>query len=108
MRVFVAGASGVIGRPLIDQLLAAGHDVTALARSEDKAASLRARGVEPVIADALDAPALTRAVRDARPEVVINELTALPWRIDPRKYAKLLEPTNRLRRLQVRPLRRRS
>ena len=98
MRVFVAGASGVIGRPLIDRLLAGGHEVVALARSEDKAAALRERGVEPVIADALDAPALRAAVLAPRPEVVINQLTALPRRIDPRKYATALAPTNRLRR----------
>ncbi len=98
MKVFVAGASGVIGRPLIDRLLASGHEVVALARTPDKAAELREIGVKPALGDALDGPALRAAVLAAEPEVVINQLTALPWRIDPRKYAALLEPTNRLRR----------
>lgn len=98
MRVLVAGASGAIGRPLVERLLEAGHELTALARSAEKATELRGRGVEPVIADALDADALRRAVVDARPEVVVNQLTALPWRIDPRKYATALGATNRLRR----------
>ena len=98
MRVFVAGASGAIGRPLIDRLLAGGHEVTALARTEAKAAALRERGVEPAIADALDAPALRAAVVAARPEVVVNELTALPTRFNPRKYAQALALTNQLRR----------
>lgn len=98
MKVFVAGANGVIGRPLLDRLQDAGHDVVALARSEEKAAALSARGVEPVTADALDHDALRAAVLSAQPEIVINQLTALPWRIDPRKYEQALGPTNRLRR----------
>ncbi len=98
MRVFVAGAGGAIGRPLLDRLRAVGHEVVALARTKDKADALRARGVEPALADALDADALRAAVLAAEPEVVINQLTALPWRIDPRKYTQALEPTNRLRR----------
>jgi len=98
MRVFVAGATGAIGRPLLDRLQDAGHQVAALARSDAKARALRERGVEPHIADALDAVALARAVADARPEVVVNQLTALPANIDPRKYEQALGPTNVLRR----------
>ena len=98
MRVFVAGASGVIGRPLIERLLGAGHEVTALARSEEKAAALRERGVEPAIADALDPDALRAVVIAALPEVVVNQLTALPANLNPRKYAQELAPTSRLRR----------
>jgi len=98
MRVFVAGATGVIGRPLIDRLLAAGHDVTAMTRSEASAAALRERGVDGVVADALDRERVSAAVADARPEVVINQLTALPAKIPIWAYAKALEPTNVLRR----------
>ena len=98
MRVFVAGATGVIGRPLVDRLLAAGHDVTAMTRSPEKAAALRARGADAVVADALDAQATRAAVAAARPEVVVNELTDLPDAIDPRTYEEALAGTNRLRR----------
>jgi nucleoside-diphosphate-sugar epimerase len=98
MRVFLAGATGVIGRPLLERLLAAGHSVTASTRSPERAAALRAQGAEPVVVDALDAAALRAAVVAARPEVVVNQLTALPPRIDPRRYARDLEPTSRLRR----------
>lgn len=98
MKVFVAGATGAIGRPLLDRLAAAGHEVTATTRSPERAAALRERGAEAVVVDALDAAALRSAVLDARPEVVVNQLTALPQRIDPRHYARDLEGTNRLRR----------
>ncbi|HVP03020.1 MAG TPA: NAD(P)-dependent oxidoreductase [Solirubrobacteraceae bacterium] len=98
MRVFLAGASGAIGRPLLERLLGAGHEVTALARTPQRAAELAARGATPAVADALDAQALRAAVLAARPEVVINELTALPASLNMRRYARELEPTNRLRR----------
>ena len=77
-RVFVAGASGAIGVPLVRALLAAGHDVTALTRTPEKVASLKALGSDAAVADALDAAALTRAVAAARPTHVIHQLTALP------------------------------
>jgi len=95
MKVFVAGASGAIGVPLVRALVAAGHDVTALTRSIDKTDALHALGATPVVADALDADALTAALAGARPDVVIHELTALP-KGGPRG-ARELEPTNRLR-----------
>ena len=77
MRIFVAGATGAIGRPLIAQLLAKGHDVVALTRSPEKARTL-AEGVEPAIADVFDADAVKAAIKSAQPEVVIEQLTALP------------------------------
>ena len=77
-RVFVAGASGAIGVPLVRALVAAGHQVTALTRTPDKVPSLTALGTEASVADALDAAALTRAVVAARPTHVIHQLTALP------------------------------
>ena len=98
MKVFLAGATGAIGRPLVDRLLAGGHEVTALTRSEASAAALRERGVSAVVADAFDRDAVIAAVVAAQPEVVINQLTALPQHIPVQSYAKALEPTNRLRR----------
>ena len=73
MRVFVAGATGAIGRPLVGDLVAAGHDVTGTTRSPAKADALRAAGAAPVVVDALDAAALRTAVLDARPEVVVHD-----------------------------------
>jgi nucleoside-diphosphate-sugar epimerase len=78
MKVFVAGATGAVGRPLVARLLEAGHDVVGTTRREDRAADLRAQGAEPVGVDALDADALATAVRRARPEVIVQQLTALP------------------------------
>ena len=97
MRVFLAGASGAIGRPLVPKLVAAGHEVTGMTRSEERAEDdprrrrRRGRGV-----DAFDADALRAAVAAAAPEVVIHQLTALPDRIDFRKK-DLYDATNRLR-----------
>jgi nucleoside-diphosphate-sugar epimerase len=98
MRVFLAGASGAIGTPLLPRLLAAGHDVVALARSHERAAALRAAGAQPVVADALDSEALRAAIVGARPDVVVNQLTALPAAIRPRHYEADLAATTRLRR----------
>jgi nucleoside-diphosphate-sugar epimerase len=78
MRIFVAGATGAIGRALITQLLAKGHDVVALIRSAEKARTLVKQGVEPAIADVFDADAIQAAVIRAQPEVVIEQLTAYP------------------------------
>jgi len=97
MRVFLAGASGAIGRRLLPLLLAAGHEVTALARSPARAEQLRAAGAETAIADALDATALREAVLQARPQAVINQLTSLPRRIDPRRIERDFERNDRLR-----------
>jgi nucleoside-diphosphate-sugar epimerase len=90
MRVVVAGASGTIGRPLVAQLLAAGHTVVGVTRSDRGAQALRALGAEPVVADALDAAAVEHAVRGARPEVVIEELTALPRHYTPEAMREAL------------------
>ena len=70
MRVFIAGGTGAIGRPLVDQLRAAGHEVTVMTRSDARAATLRSRGVEASVADAFDAQAVRAAVAAAHPEVV--------------------------------------
>ena len=82
MRVFVAGATGVIGSLLVPQLLAAGHEVTAMTRSVLRAAQLEAVGADPVVCDVFDADGVRAAMADASPEAVINQLTALPARLD--------------------------
>jgi 2-alkyl-3-oxoalkanoate reductase len=78
MKIFVAGGTGAIGRPLIAKLLAKGHAVVALTRSSEKAQALAKQGVEPAIADVFDADAVKTVVSRAQPEVVIEQLTALP------------------------------
>src|SRR5689334_23672385 len=78
MRVFVAGASGVIGIRLVPLLVAAGHEAAGMTRYPEKAELLRALGAEPVVCDAYDADALRDAVIAFAPDVVVNELTDLP------------------------------
>ena len=95
MNVFIAGGTGAVGVPLIRQLVAEGHQVTASTRSESKAGAIRALGATPVIVDALDAEALRRVVVAAHPTHVVHQLTALP-KGGPRS-ARDLEATNRLR-----------
>jgi nucleoside-diphosphate-sugar epimerase len=95
MRVFVAGASGALGRPLVRQLLAAGHTVTGMTRREEAAAELRAAGAEAAVCDVFDAAALRAAVTAAKPDAVVHALTALPPRIKPRE--DYLAATNRIR-----------
>ena len=82
MRVFLAGATGVIGTPLVPQLLHAGHEVTAMTRSVLRAAQLEAIGADPVVCDVFDADGVRAAMANAPPEVVIHQLTALPARLD--------------------------
>jgi nucleoside-diphosphate-sugar epimerase len=98
MRVFVAGAGGAIGRMLVPQLRERGHQVFGTTRFAERAEELRAAGAEPVVCDVFDADALKRAVGEARPEVVVNELTSLPRDYDPRKLDEsFYGPTNRVR-----------
>jgi quercetin dioxygenase-like cupin family protein len=78
MRVFLAGASGVIGQRLIPRLVQAGHQVGGMTRSPGKTDVLRRLGAEPIVCDVFDREALIRAVRDFKPDVVLNELTDLP------------------------------
>jgi nucleoside-diphosphate-sugar epimerase len=95
VKVFVAGASGAIGRPLVRQLVAAGHDVTGTTRREERADGIRAAGAKAVVCDAFDAAALTAAVKEAAPDVVVNQLTSLPEDYNPRRIE--YGPTNRVR-----------
>ena len=98
MKVFVAGATGVVGRPLVRGLVAAGHEVTGMTRSAVKIAELEAAGARGVVADALDRDALRTAVLEARPEAVIHQLTDLPSEYDTRGLTRAYEANDRIRR----------
>jgi nucleoside-diphosphate-sugar epimerase len=95
MRIFVAGASGAIGRPLVRQLVAAGHEVAGMTRRQERVAEIRAAGATAVVCDVFDADALTDAVAATRPEAVVHALTALPHRYKPK--SDYLAATNRIR-----------
>jgi len=97
VKVFLAGGSGVIGRRLIPQLVAAGHQVAATTRSTAKGSMIQSLGAIPVVVDALDAPALSKALTDFQPEAVMNQLSDLPQRYNPRKLGPYYERTSRLR-----------
>jgi nucleoside-diphosphate-sugar epimerase len=95
VKVFVAGASGVIGRPLVRQLVAAGHEVVGTTSKPANAAVIEAAGATPLVCDALDAEAVRVAVEDAAPQAVVCQLTRLPREYNPRKVD--YGPTNRAR-----------
>jgi nucleoside-diphosphate-sugar epimerase len=95
MRVFVAGASGAIGKPLMRQLVAAGHNVTGTTRRQERAEEIRAAGAKAIVCDVFDREALEAAVKEAAPEVVVNQLTSLPQDFNPKKID--YGPTNRVR-----------
>ncbi len=96
MRVLVAGATGAIGKQLVPRLVAAGHEVHGMTRSESKQAMLCELGAVPVVADALDPDQVAEAVGRARPEVIVHELTAI-GALDMRHFDRDFAPTNRLR-----------
>src|SRR3954449_9186212 len=97
MRIFVAGATGVIGRRLVPMLVASGHSVTAMTRSAAKAPAIEAMGAEPAVTDVFDADRLAEAESAARPEAVINQLTDLPQQINFRKAETALAGNDRIR-----------
>jgi nucleoside-diphosphate-sugar epimerase len=97
MQVFLAGATGVLGRALVPQLVARGHEVVGMTRSAAKQDLVRRLGARPVVADALDADAVARAVAAAAPDVVVHQLTALSGEADPRHIERAFAETNRLR-----------
>jgi nucleoside-diphosphate-sugar epimerase len=88
MRIVLAGATGAIGKRLVPLLRKAGHHIVGTTRSTAKAEALRAAGVEAVVVDVFDAPALTREVSAARPDVVIHQLTDLPPGLEPGRMAE--------------------
>jgi nucleoside-diphosphate-sugar epimerase len=96
MRVFVAGATGAIGRQLVPRLVSAGHEVHGMTRSESKQAMLYELGAVPVVADALDPDQVAEAVARARPEVIVHQLTAI-GAVDTRHMERDFAQTNRLR-----------
>ena len=102
MKVFVAGATGALGRALVPQLVARGHEVVGMTRSASKQDLLRSLGARPVVADALDADAVTEAVASAEPEVIVHQLTALSGKLavrdmrHPERFSGAIM-TNRLR-----------
>jgi nucleoside-diphosphate-sugar epimerase len=97
MRVFVAGATGAVGKKLVPLLVEQGHEVVGMTRSPEKADAVRAMGAEPAIADGLDADAVRGAVRAAEPEVVVHQMTALTRVKGFRNFDKEFEGANRLR-----------
>jgi nucleoside-diphosphate-sugar epimerase len=97
MRVFVAGATGAMGKQLIPRLVNAGHQVIGMTRTESKQALLSAWGAEPVVVDALDPEQVAEAVGQAEPEVIVHQLTAIPAVLDLRHFDRDFALTNRLR-----------
>src|SRR5215831_10968535 len=96
MRVFVAGATGAIGKQLVPRLVAAGHEVHGMTRSESKQAMLCDLGAVPAVADALDPDQVAEAVARARPEVIVHQLTSISA-FDTRHFDRDFALTNRLR-----------
>src|ERR671936_1781562 len=102
MKVFVAGATGALGRALVPQLVAAGHDVVGMTRNASKQDLVRSLGARPAVADALDPDAVAQTVASAEPEVIVHELTALsgPMSIRDARHPERFKGaimTNRLR-----------
>jgi nucleoside-diphosphate-sugar epimerase len=102
MKVFVAGATGVLGRALVPQLVARGHEVVGMTRSAAKQDLVRSLGARPVVADALDPDAVAQAVASAEPEVIVHQLTALSGPMSVREARRpdrsfAVTMTNRLR-----------
>src|SRR4051794_26769814 len=97
MHIFIAGASGAVGRALVPLLTSHGHTVAATTRSPQKAAALRKLGAEPVVLDGLDRPAVLEAVAAARPDAIVHQMTALAGPTDLRRFERTFATTNRLR-----------
>jgi nucleoside-diphosphate-sugar epimerase len=97
MRVFLAGATGAIGRRLVPQLVARQHQVTATTRSAEKVDELRALGVEAVVMDGLDAVAVGEVVARAAPDAIIHQMTALGGKPDLKHFDRWFARTNELR-----------
>src|ERR1700733_2618602 len=102
MKVFVAGATGVLGRELVPQLVAQGPEGVGMTRSTSKQDLVRSLGARPVVVDALDPDAVAQAVATAEPEVIVHELTALSGKMSIRDArhpdrSPMAKMTNRLR-----------
>src|SRR5262245_4869881 len=97
MKVLVAGATGALGSQLVPRLVANGHEVVGTTRSAEKENRVRALGATPAVLDALDPEQVGRAVAEARPEVIVHELTALSDLSDMRNFDRAFDATNALR-----------
>ena len=102
MKVFLAGATGALGKQLVPQLVARGHEVVGMTRSASKQDLVRSLGARPVVADALDPDAVAQAVASAEPEVIVHQLTALSGTMSLRdarhpERSAMARLTNRLR-----------
>lgn len=97
MKIFIAGATGAVGRPLVQLLLSSGHDVVGMTRSPDRAHLLETLGAQPAIADAFDTQAVNRVIHQAQPDVVIDQLTDLPQRLRLRGLSQMYRRQNKLR-----------
>jgi nucleoside-diphosphate-sugar epimerase len=104
MRVFVAGGAGALGRRLVPQLVARGHEVTATTRSAGRSDELRALGARPVVVDGLDGIAVGRAVAEAQPDAIVHQMTALAGAPDLRRFDRWFATTNELRTTGTRHL----
>src|SRR6266508_6197749 len=97
MKVFVAGATGALGRQLVPILVEGGHEVTGMTRTAAKADLIRSMGARPAVADALDPEGVAQVVAEAEPEAVIHELTSIDVASFSRSLDKMFAGTNRLR-----------
>jgi nucleoside-diphosphate-sugar epimerase len=97
MRVFVAGGTGVIGRRLVPQLVARGHQVTATTTSPGKLGLLEQLGADALVVDGLDAVSVGEAVAEARPDAIVHQMTAIAVKPDMKHFDRLFATTNRLR-----------
>jgi nucleoside-diphosphate-sugar epimerase len=97
MKIFVAGATGALGKQLVPQLVARGHEVVGMTRSPEKRDQVRSLGARPVVADALDPDAVAQAVAQAEPDVIVHQLTALSGDFDMKHIGDFFALTNRLR-----------
>lgn len=97
MKIFLAGATGAIGKRLVPLLVSGGHQVVAATRTGSKTDRLRAAGAEPVVVDALDRDAVMKAIASARPEVIVHQMTALASMRSLKKFDEEFALTNRLR-----------
>ena len=98
MRIFVAGGTGAVGRQLVPQLIARGHEVTAISRAPDKLALLEKLGARAVVCDVFDRERLIAVVAAARPETIVNQLTELPQEMNPRALRDVYRRNDRVRR----------
>jgi nucleoside-diphosphate-sugar epimerase len=97
MKIFLAGATGAVGKRLVPMLVAGGHQVVATTRTTHKVDSLRVAGAEPVVVDVLDRDAVMKAVLSSRPEPIVHRATSLAKMRNLKRFDDEFEMTNRLR-----------